>query len=41
VFYTSLGHAAEAYDDAVFRRHLLGGLKWTIGEAGNDGPIPE
>ncbi|MEW2404240.1 ThuA domain-containing protein [Streptomyces sp. NPDC046862] len=28
VFYTALGHAAEAYDDPDFRRHLLGGINW-------------
>jgi type 1 glutamine amidotransferase len=28
VFYTALGHAAEAYDDPAFRAHLLGGLTW-------------
>jgi type 1 glutamine amidotransferase len=27
-FYTALGHAAEAYDDPVFRAHLLGALGW-------------
>ncbi|GGW38088.1 ThuA domain-containing protein [Streptomyces griseoloalbus] len=28
VFYTALGHAAEAYADADFRAHLLGGITW-------------
>ncbi|WP_328421844.1 ThuA domain-containing protein [Streptomyces sp. NBC_00443] len=28
VFYTALGHAAEAYDDPGFRAHLLGGINW-------------
>ncbi|KMS73233.1 Crp/Fnr family transcriptional regulator [Streptomyces viridochromogenes] len=28
VFYTALGHAAEAYDDPDFRAHLLGGINW-------------
>ncbi|MFF7448077.1 MULTISPECIES: ThuA domain-containing protein [unclassified Streptomyces] len=28
VFYTALGHAAEAYEDADFRSHLLGGIRW-------------
>ncbi|MEU1539101.1 ThuA domain-containing protein [Actinacidiphila glaucinigra] len=27
VFYTALGHSAEAYQDAAFRAHLLGGLR--------------
>lgn len=30
-FYTSLGHADAAYTDPAFRRHLLGGLRWTAG----------
>lgn len=28
VFYTALGHAAEAYADPDFRAHLLGGISW-------------
>ncbi|MFH8389554.1 MULTISPECIES: ThuA domain-containing protein [unclassified Streptomyces] len=28
VFYTALGHTAEAYEDPHFRRHLLGGILW-------------
>lgn len=28
VFYTALGHAAEAYEDEDFRAHLLGGINW-------------
>lgn len=28
VFYTALGHAAEAYDDPAFRAHLRGGITW-------------
>jgi type 1 glutamine amidotransferase len=31
VFYTSLGHKIEYYSDPVFRRHLLGGLRWVMG----------
>lgn len=30
VFYTALGHAAEAYDDPDFRAHLLGGIIWAV-----------
>lgn len=29
-FYTGLGHTVEAYDDADFRQHLLGGIKWCL-----------
>lgn len=28
VFYTSLGHAEEAYTDPAFRAHLRGGITW-------------
>ncbi|MGC9541430.1 ThuA domain-containing protein [Streptomyces sp. UG1] len=28
VFYTALGHAAEAYEDPDFRAHLRGGIDW-------------
>ena len=32
VFYTSLGHKIEYYSDPVFRRHVLGGIRWVLGE---------
>jgi type 1 glutamine amidotransferase len=32
VFYTSLGHKIGYYSDPVFRRHLLGGIRWALGE---------
>ena len=32
VFYTSLGHKIAYYSDPVFRRHLLGGIRWVMGE---------
>ncbi len=31
VFYTALGHAADAYDDPAFRAHLRGGIGWAAG----------
>ncbi|KMS78183.1 Crp/Fnr family transcriptional regulator [Streptomyces leeuwenhoekii] len=31
VFYTALGHAAEAYRDPDFRAHLGGGIAWAAG----------
>ena len=31
-FYTSLGHKIESYSDPVFRQHLLGGIRWVLGE---------
>ncbi|MFD6492962.1 ThuA domain-containing protein [Streptomyces sp. NPDC060188] len=39
VFYTALGHTAEAYDDEDFRRHLLGGIAWAAAGTGTD-PVP-
>ncbi|MFE0253889.1 ThuA domain-containing protein [Streptomyces sp. NPDC059010] len=33
VFYTALGHAAEAYGDPDFRAHLLGGINWAARRA--------
>ncbi|HZF90360.1 ThuA domain-containing protein [Streptomyces sp.] len=33
VFYTALGHAAEAYGDPGFREHLRGGIAWAAGRA--------
>ncbi len=31
-FYTSLGHKSEYYSDPIFRQHLLGGIRWVLGE---------
>jgi type 1 glutamine amidotransferase len=30
-FYTALGHKKEHYADAVFRKHILGGILWVLG----------
>ncbi|MFC8952729.1 ThuA domain-containing protein [Streptomyces sp. NPDC057101] len=30
-FYTGGGHTDESYGDSVFRRHLLGGIRWAAG----------
>jgi type 1 glutamine amidotransferase len=35
-FYTSLGHRKEVWKDERFQDHLLGGLKWAVGEAKGD-----
>jgi hypothetical protein len=32
VFYASLGHKTGYYSDPAFRQHLLGGIRWTLGE---------
>ncbi len=31
-FYTALGHIPEAYNDSIFQKHLLGGIRYAIGE---------
>ncbi len=31
-FYTALGHIPAAYSDPVFQQHLLGGLRYAVGE---------
>lgn len=33
VFYTALGHDRPAWDNDLFRKHLLGGILWAMGEA--------
>lgn len=30
-WYTTLGHRREAYDDPIFRQHILGGILWAMG----------
>lgn len=36
VFYTSFGHDPKVWKDEKFQKHLLGGLKWAIGELPGD-----
>jgi uncharacterized protein len=31
VFYTSLGHAEAVWEDPVYQKHILGGIKWALG----------
>jgi type 1 glutamine amidotransferase len=31
-FYTALGHFAEAYSNPVYQEHILGGIKYAMGE---------
>jgi type 1 glutamine amidotransferase len=35
-FYTSLGHRKEVWNDKRFQEHLLGGIKWTLGQVPGD-----
>jgi len=34
IFYTGLGHLESVWDDTLFQQHLLGGIKWALGESG-------
>jgi type 1 glutamine amidotransferase len=36
VFYTSMGHRRETWHDPHFQESLIGGLKWTLGQAKGD-----
>lgn len=36
VFYTSLGHRHEVWDDPIYQAHLLNGIKWVLGQAKAD-----
>lgn len=36
VFYTSLGHRREVWQDEKFQKHLFGGLAWATGQAKGD-----
>ncbi|MFE2581581.1 ThuA domain-containing protein [Streptomyces sp. NPDC059378] len=35
-FYTGGGHTKESYADPAFRQHLLGGIRWVIGDVEAD-----
>ncbi|MGI5515918.1 ThuA domain-containing protein [Streptomyces sp. CA-106131] len=35
-FYTGGGHTKESYSEPAFRQHLLGGIRWAIGDAQAD-----
>jgi type 1 glutamine amidotransferase len=37
VFYTSLGHREDVLEADWYRRHLLGGIQWTLGQAKGSG----
>lgn len=39
MFYTSLGHREDVYENAIYLKHLEGGIKWALGlEKGDDTP---
>jgi type 1 glutamine amidotransferase len=33
-WYTAMGHTSHSYAEPLFARHLLGGIRWAAGEAG-------
>ncbi|TQJ91099.1 ThuA domain-containing protein [Streptomyces sp. SLBN-31] len=35
-FYTGGGHTKESYTEPAFRQHLLGGIRWAVGDAQAD-----
>jgi type 1 glutamine amidotransferase len=40
VFYTSLGHREDVWENETYRQHLLGGIRWALGLAkGKSEPI--
>jgi len=39
VFYTAFGHREDVWENEVYRQHLLGAIRWTLGLArGDDAP---
>lgn len=36
VFYTSLGHRDDVWQNKLYQKHLLGGIEWAIGEVPGD-----
>jgi type 1 glutamine amidotransferase len=36
VFYSALGHHPEVWDDPRFQQHILGGIRWALGDADLD-----
>ena len=36
VFYTALGHREDVLEADWFKRHVLGGIQWTLGQAKGD-----
>ena len=39
VFYTSLGHREDVWENQRYQRHVLGGIRWALGlEAGDSSP---
>lgn len=42
VFYTSLGHREDVWENKLYQDHILGGIKWALGLApGEAAPLPK
>jgi type 1 glutamine amidotransferase len=40
VFYTTLGHREDVWENPLYQKHILGGLKWALGlEPGESAPL--
>jgi type 1 glutamine amidotransferase len=40
VFYTTLGHREDVWENPLYQKHILGGIKWALGlEAGESAPL--
>jgi type 1 glutamine amidotransferase len=42
IFYTSLGHREDVWENERYQKHILGGIKWALGlEPGEATPLPD
>lgn len=42
VFYTTLGHREDVWENELYRKHILGGVKWALGlEPGESAPLAD
>ncbi len=42
LFYTTLGHREDVWENDLFQKHILGGIKWALGlEAGESTPLAD
>ncbi len=42
LFYTTLGHREDVWENALYEKHILGGIKWALGlEPGESTPLPD
>jgi len=41
VFYTALGHRPDVWQSSVFQQHLLGGIRWALGEENGDAALTQ